>query len=69
MAALLRLSKAAVVALVKTVALENKNAGIAANTVLPGAMDTPGSAGATGPETHPTVWRPWRTENQGLTKD
>ncbi len=38
-------SKAAVVALVKTVALENKDAGITANTVLPGAMDTPGSAG------------------------
>ena len=29
----------------KTVALENKDAGITANTVLPGAMDTPGSAG------------------------
>jgi len=34
-------SKAAVVALVKTVALENKDRGISANTVLPGTMDTP----------------------------
>lgn len=39
-------SKAAVVSLVKTVALENKDAGISANTVLPGAMETPGNPGA-----------------------
>jgi NAD(P)-dependent dehydrogenase (short-subunit alcohol dehydrogenase family) len=36
-------SKAAVVALVRTVALENKDRGISANTVLPGTMDTPGN--------------------------
>jgi len=34
-------SKAAVVALIRAVALENKDRGIAANTVLPGTMDTP----------------------------
>jgi NAD(P)-dependent dehydrogenase (short-subunit alcohol dehydrogenase family) len=33
-------SKAAVVSLVKTVALENKDAGITANVILPGTMDT-----------------------------
>lgn len=38
-------SKAALVSLVKTVALENKDAGIAANTVLPGGMNTPGNPG------------------------
>lgn len=38
-------SKAAVVALVKTVALENKDRGISANTVLPGTMDTPANRG------------------------
>jgi len=34
-------SKAALVSLVKTVALENKDAGITANVILPGTMDTP----------------------------
>ena len=34
-------SKAALVSLMKTVALENKDAGITANTILPGTMDTP----------------------------
>src|SRR5579872_7517895 len=34
-------SKAALVALDRTIALENKDRGIAANTVLPGTMDTP----------------------------
>jgi NAD(P)-dependent dehydrogenase (short-subunit alcohol dehydrogenase family) len=29
------------VALIKTVALENKDAGITANVILPGTMDTP----------------------------
>ena len=33
-------SKAALVSLVRTVALENKDAGIAANIILPGTMDT-----------------------------
>jgi NAD(P)-dependent dehydrogenase (short-subunit alcohol dehydrogenase family) len=36
-------SKAALVALIRTIALENKNRCIAANTVLPGTMDTPGN--------------------------
>ena len=34
-------SKAALVSLIRTVALENKDRGISANTVLPGTMDTP----------------------------
>jgi NAD(P)-dependent dehydrogenase (short-subunit alcohol dehydrogenase family) len=34
-------SKAAMVSLMKTVALENKDAGITANVILPGTMDTP----------------------------
>jgi NAD(P)-dependent dehydrogenase (short-subunit alcohol dehydrogenase family) len=34
-------SKAALVSLMKTVALENKGAGITANVILPGTMDTP----------------------------
>ena len=34
-------SKTAVVSLMKTVALENKDAGITANVILPGTMDTP----------------------------
>jgi NAD(P)-dependent dehydrogenase (short-subunit alcohol dehydrogenase family) len=34
-------SKAALVSLMKTVALENKDAGITANTILPGTIDTP----------------------------
>ncbi|HTX33491.1 MAG TPA: SDR family NAD(P)-dependent oxidoreductase [Bryobacteraceae bacterium] len=36
-------SKAALVALVRVIALENKDRGISANTVLPGTMDTPGN--------------------------
>jgi NAD(P)-dependent dehydrogenase (short-subunit alcohol dehydrogenase family) len=39
-------SKAALVSLVKTVALENKDAGITANSVLPGGMATPANQGA-----------------------
>lgn len=34
-------SKAALVSLIKTVAIENKDAGITANVILPGTMDTP----------------------------
>ncbi len=34
-------SKAAMVSLIRTVALENKDAGITANAILPGTMDTP----------------------------
>jgi len=38
-------SKAALVSLIHTIALENKDRGISANTVLPGTMDTPGNRG------------------------
>jgi NAD(P)-dependent dehydrogenase (short-subunit alcohol dehydrogenase family) len=34
-------SKAALVSLIHTIALENKDRGVSANTVLPGTMDTP----------------------------
>ena len=34
-------SKAAIVSLIRTVALENKDAGLTANVILPGTMDTP----------------------------
>jgi len=34
-------SKAALISLIRTVALENKDAGITANVILPGTMDTP----------------------------
>jgi len=34
-------SKAAMVSLIRTVALENKDAGLMANVILPGTMDTP----------------------------
>ena len=34
-------SKAAMVSLIRTVALENKDTGITANVILPGTMDTP----------------------------
>jgi len=34
-------SKAALVTLIRTVALENKDVGLTANTILPGTMDTP----------------------------
>jgi NAD(P)-dependent dehydrogenase (short-subunit alcohol dehydrogenase family) len=39
-------SKAALVSLVRTVALENKDRGISANVVLPGTMDTPANRAA-----------------------
>ena len=38
-------SKAGLVALVRTIALENKDRGISANSVLPATMDTPGNRG------------------------
>ena len=37
-------SKAALVSLVRTAALENRDLGITANAILPGTMDTPGNA-------------------------
>jgi NAD(P)-dependent dehydrogenase (short-subunit alcohol dehydrogenase family) len=36
-------SKAALVSLIRTVALENKDAAVTANAILPGTMDTPGN--------------------------
>jgi len=39
-------SKAALVSLIRTVALENKDAGITANVILPGTMDTPANRAA-----------------------
>jgi len=41
-------SKAALVALIHTIALENKDRNISANTVLPGTMDTPANRAAEG---------------------
>jgi NAD(P)-dependent dehydrogenase (short-subunit alcohol dehydrogenase family) len=38
-------SKAALVALIRTIALENKDRCISANAILPGTMDTPGNRG------------------------
>jgi NAD(P)-dependent dehydrogenase (short-subunit alcohol dehydrogenase family) len=35
-----------VVSLIRTVAIENKDAGIAANVILPGTMDTPANRSA-----------------------
>jgi len=39
-------SKAALVSLVRTVAIENKDTGITANAILPGTMDTPSNRNA-----------------------
>jgi NAD(P)-dependent dehydrogenase (short-subunit alcohol dehydrogenase family) len=39
-------SKAAVVALIRTVAIENKDLGITANVILPGTIDTPANRAA-----------------------
>ncbi len=39
-------SKAALVSLIRTVALENKDAGITANVILPGTIDTPANRNA-----------------------
>jgi NAD(P)-dependent dehydrogenase (short-subunit alcohol dehydrogenase family) len=50
-------SKAALVSLVQTVALENKDRGITANVVLPGTMDTPVNR-ASMPASDPTRWVP-----------
>jgi NAD(P)-dependent dehydrogenase (short-subunit alcohol dehydrogenase family) len=48
-------SKAALVALVRAIALENKDRGISANTVLPGTMDTPANRAAD-PKADPLQW-------------
>ena len=48
-------SKAALVALIRTIALENKDRGISANSVLPGTMDTPANR-AGGPGADRSRW-------------
>ena len=48
-------SKAALAALVHTIALENKDRCISANTVLPGTMDTPANRAAD-PKADPSQW-------------
>jgi len=48
-------SKAALVSLIRTIALENKDRGISANTVLPGTMDTPANR-AGDPKADRTQW-------------
>jgi len=48
-------SKAALVALIRTAALENKDDGITANTILPGAMNTEANRKAM-PDANPSKW-------------
>jgi len=48
-------SKAALVSLIRTVALENKDAGITANVILPGTIDTPANRKAM-PGADTTQW-------------
>jgi NAD(P)-dependent dehydrogenase (short-subunit alcohol dehydrogenase family) len=48
-------SKAALVSLIRTVAIENKDAGITANVILPGTMDTPANRAAM-PGADTTQW-------------
>lgn len=48
-------SKAALVSLIRTIALENKDAGITANAVLPATMDTPANRAAM-PDADPCKW-------------
>ena len=48
-------SKAALVSLVRTIALENKDRGISANSVLPGTMDTPRNRAAD-PQADTSQW-------------
>ncbi len=45
------------VSLIRTVALENKDAGLKANVVLPGTMDTPGNRRAM-PQADASKWVP-----------
>jgi NAD(P)-dependent dehydrogenase (short-subunit alcohol dehydrogenase family) len=47
--------KSALVSLVKTVALENRDAGVTANVILPDTMDTPGNRKAM-PTADPSKW-------------
>jgi NAD(P)-dependent dehydrogenase (short-subunit alcohol dehydrogenase family) len=48
-------SKAALVALIRTIALENKDRGISANTILPATMDTPANRAAM-PDADASQW-------------
>ena len=48
-------SKSAMVSLIRTVAAENKEAGVRANVVLPGTMDTPANREAM-PKADPSKW-------------
>ncbi|HXM44814.1 MAG TPA: SDR family NAD(P)-dependent oxidoreductase [Bryobacteraceae bacterium] len=48
-------SKAALVALIRTAALENQDAGITANTILPGTMNTEANRKAS-PDADPSKW-------------
>jgi NAD(P)-dependent dehydrogenase (short-subunit alcohol dehydrogenase family) len=48
-------SKAALVALIRTIALENKDRSISANTVLPATLDTPANRAAD-PEADRSLW-------------
>jgi NAD(P)-dependent dehydrogenase (short-subunit alcohol dehydrogenase family) len=48
-------SKAALVSLIRTVAIENKDAGITANVILPGTMDTPANRSAM-PDANVSEW-------------
>jgi NAD(P)-dependent dehydrogenase (short-subunit alcohol dehydrogenase family) len=48
-------SKAAMVSLIRTVAAENKDAGVRANVILPGTMDTPANRQAM-PKADPAKW-------------
>lgn len=50
-------SKAALVSLIRTVAVENADRGICANVILPGTMDTPANRAAL-PEADFTRWTP-----------
>lgn len=48
-------SKAGLVSLIQTLALENRQAGVTANVVLPGTMDTPANRAAN-PDADPSKW-------------
>jgi NAD(P)-dependent dehydrogenase (short-subunit alcohol dehydrogenase family) len=48
-------SKAAMVSLIRTLAAENKDAGVRANVILPGTMDTPANRQAM-PKADPAKW-------------
>jgi NAD(P)-dependent dehydrogenase (short-subunit alcohol dehydrogenase family) len=55
MAAVYAASKAALIEIIRSIAAENKDAGISANIVLPGTMDTPANRAAM-PAADPSKW-------------